>query len=232
MRRIARDDSWTWDDLEDRLARPVRRADALHAALDRSRPSGPSRRRSSSMSSYVKQATSWSPQVAFYGDSIIYNFGFYLGHQAWTQTIAPLDAQTTASRPTRPRTSSGGSRTANSRPTRRSSSSRRREQPRHRRRVAPGHAAGDREPRQRDPRPLADPKILLVGMLPVGGPADRFRPEIVEINAQLARFVDNQNSFFLDVGPSILAPDQTLTAVDEPDLVHPNVSAIRSGPST
>ncbi len=172
---------------------------------------------------FVKQAAAWSPQVAFYGDSIMYNFGFYLGHQAWTQTIAPLDAQDygepadstqnilwrveNGELPARPRVIvlEAGSNNLGT----------------------DGESPQDTllgiENLVNAFRALSPTsKILLVGMIPVGGPANRFRPEIVEINAQLARFVDNQNSFFLDVSPSMLAPDQTLTAVDEPDLVHPN----------
>ena len=172
---------------------------------------------------YVKQAAAWSPQVAFFGDSLMYNFGFYLGNQAWSRTIAPLDAQdygepADATQNILWRVENG-------------------EFPAHPKVVVLQAGANNLGTDGESPedtligienlvnviRALSpSSKILLVGMVPVGGPANRFRPEIVEINAQLARFVDNQNSFFLDVGPSMLAPDQTLTAVDEPDLLHPN----------
>jgi lysophospholipase L1-like esterase len=213
----------SWDDLEDRRCPapfvgpppyvppsviPVQRTNPESVALQ---------------DLYVQQAKAWSPQVAFFGDSITYNFGFYYGQQAWTRTIAPLDAQDYGE---------PGDTTQNILWRIENG-----EFPAHPKVVVVEAGSNNLGTDGESPQDTLvgienlvneihylspTSTILLVGMIPVGDPTNRFRPEIVQINAQLARFANNQYSFFLNISPSLLAPDQTLTAVDEPDLLHPN----------
>ena len=213
-----------WDDLEDRLCPapfvgptpyvpastvPTQRTDPTSIALE---------------NIYARQAATWSPQVVFLGDSYTYNFAYAAGSGVWGQSIAGLDAADfgesgDATQNILWRVENG-------------------EFPAHPKVVVLQAGANNLGTDGESPEDTLagienlvgvihslspTSKILVVGMLPVGDPTNVFRPEIVQINAQLARFVDNRTSFFLDVGRSLLAPDGTLTAVsDDPDLVHIN----------
>lgn len=66
-------------------------------------------------------------------------------------------------------------------------------------------------------------KLLLLAIFPRGHAADDpYRQPIKEINAELAKYDDGKNIFFMDIGPKFLAPDGTLPAELFPDLLHPN----------
>lgn len=172
---------------------------------------------------YKQELANWSPQVVFYGDSITYNFAYLFGSQAWASAIAPLDAADLGEQgdmtqnilwriengefPPDPKVvvlQAGANNLGTDN-------------------ESPAVTVAGIENLVNVIHALSPTsKIVVEGMIPVGGPTDAYRPEIVRINAQLAKFVDNMSSFFVDVGPSLVAADGTLQAVDEPDLVHPN----------
>jgi lysophospholipase L1-like esterase len=75
----------------------------------------------------------------------------------------------------------------------------------------------------REKQPQA--KLLLLGIFPRGRAADDpFRPVIKEVNAQLARYDDGKNIFYMDLADKFLAPDGTLPTETFPDAraLHPN----------
>lgn len=83
-------------------------------------------------------------------------------------------------------------------------------------------AAGDRaiveEFRKRQPQA----KILVLGVFPRGAAAGTpMRANIAEINAELAKLADNQNVFYMDIGPAFLQPDGTLPIDVMNDGLHP-----------
>ena len=64
-------------------------------------------------------------------------------------------------------------------------------------------------------------RILVLGILPRGATPDSdLRQITVKTNALLAKLADNQNVFYLDIGPKFLTEDGTLTKEVMPDLVH------------
>jgi lysophospholipase L1-like esterase len=78
--------------------------------------------------------------------------------------------------------------------------------------------------RQRQPQA----KVLLLGVFPRGAEPDNpFRAAIAEINAGLARLADDEQVFFMDIGPAFLEPDGTLSTEVMPDGLHPNTRGYR-----
>jgi lysophospholipase L1-like esterase len=66
-------------------------------------------------------------------------------------------------------------------------------------------------------------KVLLLGVFPRGEEPDNpFRASIREINDGLAQLADNQQVFFMDIGPAFLEADGTLSTEVMPDGLHPN----------
>jgi lysophospholipase L1-like esterase len=173
---------------------------------------------------YKQEAAAWTPQVVFYGDSITYNFAYLFGQEAWGKDISPLNAANFGEQgdttqnilwriengefpkvPPKVVVIQAG---ANNLGTFGES---------------PGVTLLGIENLVNVVHSMSPTsKILVVGMFPAGPPSDPMRPEIVQINAQLARFVDNRTSFFLNSGPEFLSGGDTLNADYEPDLVHPN----------
>lgn len=83
-------------------------------------------------------------------------------------------------------------------------------------------AAGDRaiieEFRKRQPQA----KVLVLGVFPRGAaPGTPARNAIAEINSHLATLADNQNVFYMDIGPAFLEPDGTLSVEVMADGLHP-----------
>ena len=83
-------------------------------------------------------------------------------------------------------------------------------------------AAGDRaiieEFRKRQPQA----KVLVLGVFPRGAqPGTPARQAIAEINSHLATFADNKNVFYMDIGPTFLEPDGTLSVEVMNDGLHP-----------
>jgi lysophospholipase L1-like esterase len=68
-------------------------------------------------------------------------------------------------------------------------------------------------------------KLLLMAIFPRGRQADDpYRQPIKEINAQLAKYDDGKNIFFMDIGAKFLAPDGSIPMDVMPDqpALHPN----------
>ena len=62
-------------------------------------------------------------------------------------------------------------------------------------------------------------RILLLGLFPRGATsADPLRSQAAEINALLAKLDDGNKVFFLDIGPSFLQPDGTISKEVMPDF--------------
>jgi lysophospholipase L1-like esterase len=65
-------------------------------------------------------------------------------------------------------------------------------------------------------------KVLILGIFPrTGAATDPIRATIKEINAKLAKFADNKQVFYMDIGDKLLAADGTLTAEVMSDGLHP-----------
>lgn len=66
-------------------------------------------------------------------------------------------------------------------------------------------------------------RVVVLALLPRSPFAnDRIRKKLNEVNAKLPELADNKDVFFIDVGPSLLQPDGTLTADVMPDYLHPS----------
>ena len=71
-------------------------------------------------------------------------------------------------------------------------------------------------------------KVLLLGIFPRSAdPAHQHRAAIKDINGRLAKFADNTNVFFMDIGDRFLAADGTLPPDIMPDGLHPNLRGYR-----
>lgn len=213
-----------WDTLEDRRCPsvllgpypqplvstiPVRRSDPASVALQ---------------SYYAQEAARWTPNVAIYGDSITYGFGYGVGSASWGRTIAPLDAddfgvpgETTQNLLWR--IEYGGELVG------------------HPRVAVVAIGTNNLIPEGDSPAVTAagieavasaihaispTTKVLLMGLLPYGGPSNPYRSEIVTINAALASYADDRSTFFLNIGPELMNANQRIGANFEPDLGHPN----------
>lgn len=65
-------------------------------------------------------------------------------------------------------------------------------------------------------------KVLILGIFPrTAAAADPIRATIKEINSKLAKFADNKQVFYMDIGDKFLAADGTLTAEVMSDGLHP-----------
>jgi len=65
-------------------------------------------------------------------------------------------------------------------------------------------------------------KVLILGIFPRNELAtDPARAAIKEINSKLAKFADNKQVFYMDIGDKFLTPDGTLTAEIMADRLHP-----------
>jgi beta-glucosidase len=67
---------------------------------------------------------------------------------------------------------------------------------------------------------LPDANILLLGVLPRGAADSAVRAQVVEANKKLARLHDGSRIHFLDIGPSFLSPEGSLSRSLMPDLLH------------
>lgn len=75
------------------------------------------------------------------------------------------------------------------------------------------------EIRQRQPQA----KLLLMAIFPRGAAADDpYRAQINFVNAELAKFDDNQRIFFMDIGEKFLNADGSLKTDLMPDNLHPS----------
>jgi N-acetylglucosamine-6-sulfatase len=71
-------------------------------------------------------------------------------------------------------------------------------------------------------------KVLLLGIFPRSAdPTHQHRAAITDINGRIAKFADDKNVFFMDIGKQFLAPDGTLPADIMPDGLHPNLRGYR-----
>jgi lysophospholipase L1-like esterase len=65
-------------------------------------------------------------------------------------------------------------------------------------------------------------KVLILGIFPrTAAPDNPFRPTIKEINSKLAKFADNKQIFYMDIGDKFLTADGTLTTEIMADGLHP-----------
>jgi N-acetylglucosamine-6-sulfatase len=65
-------------------------------------------------------------------------------------------------------------------------------------------------------------RVLILGIFPRNAEATNpARATIKEINAKLAKFADNKQVFYMDIGEKFLTPDGTLTAEIMNDFLHP-----------
>lgn len=65
-------------------------------------------------------------------------------------------------------------------------------------------------------------KVLVLGVFPRNAdPANPLRATIKEINGKLAKFADNKQVFFMDIGDKFLNPDGTLPVEVMNDGLHP-----------
>lgn len=64
-------------------------------------------------------------------------------------------------------------------------------------------------------------KVLLLGIFPRGGPDDRNRPKIAEINTIIAKLGDRDYVTYLDIGDKFLAEDGTIPRDIMSDALHP-----------
>lgn len=69
---------------------------------------------------------------------------------------------------------------------------------------------------------LPDTTILLLGLLPRGERGAPIRTQVREINRALSGLDDGRCIRFLDIGPSFLSPDGSLSREIMPDLLHMN----------
>jgi lysophospholipase L1-like esterase len=69
---------------------------------------------------------------------------------------------------------------------------------------------------------LPDSKILLLGIFPRGHLDDLQRSQVAVINTVIAKLDDGKMVKFLDISPSFLESDGTLSTSVMPDLLHPN----------
>lgn len=67
---------------------------------------------------------------------------------------------------------------------------------------------------------LPNTTILLLGLLPRGERSSPIRAQVEEINRALAGLDDGWRIRFLDIGPSFLSPDGSLSREIMPDLLH------------
>ena len=71
-------------------------------------------------------------------------------------------------------------------------------------------------------------KVLLLGIFPRSAePTHPHRAAIKDINARIAKFADNTNVFFMDIGDEFLAANGTLPTDIMPDGLHPNLQGYR-----
>jgi N-acetylglucosamine-6-sulfatase len=71
-------------------------------------------------------------------------------------------------------------------------------------------------------------RVLLLGIFPRSAePTHPHRAAIKDINSRIAKFADNKNVFFMDIGDRFLAADGTLPTDIMPDGLHPNLRGYR-----
>jgi beta-glucosidase len=84
-------------------------------------------------------------------------------------------------------------------------------------------AAGVKAILDRLQKKLPQTKVLLLAIFPRGAnDKDELRQINTKTNALIAKFADDKNIFFLDIGPKFLTADGTLPTNIMPDLLHPN----------
>ncbi len=172
---------------------------------------------------YANESVASSPNVAFFGDSITYNFGFASGSPVWAKQIAPLNSEdfgvpgdTTENLLWRLDYAGGlachpkvavvniGINNLGSGQT-------------------PQETVQGIEAVLSTIRFLSpNTKVVLVGLLPAFGPDDPLRGQIAQVNSAIAGLANGANTFFLDIGPSLEGPGGSITANFEPDFGHPN----------
>lgn len=71
-------------------------------------------------------------------------------------------------------------------------------------------------------------RVLVLGIFPRSAdPAHQHRSAIKDINSRIAKFADDRNVFFMDIGDRFLAADGTLPTDIMPDGLHPNLRGYR-----
>jgi lysophospholipase L1-like esterase len=170
-------------------------------------------------------AAAWTSPLVFYGDSILYNFGYAAGAPVWGRSIAPLDAEDFSvpgdmTQNVLWRIEDGGELVGHPKvavvQVGINNLISGRESPAE---TYAGIEAVVAAIHAKSP----STKILLIGLLPYGGPTNPLRTQIVSINAALAASVDGRSTYFLNVGPQMMDADQAIGANFLPDLGHPNV---------
>lgn len=212
-----------WDRLEDRTCQS---AGASAAALVSTVPvATPSPWDVYQAKLDAQYATLVKPDVAFFGDSISYNFGYVYGQAAWARKIAPLGVVADYG--------VSGDLTQNL--LWRLKNTRELANPP---KVAvveiglnnvefgletPGVVvAGIKKVVQTIRAAAPHTKILLIGLFPTNEPTSWFRTEETVINAYLPNLADGRNVVYLDPGEDLVAPDGTVTANTVTGLIHPN----------
>jgi len=70
---------------------------------------------------------------------------------------------------------------------------------------------------------LPQTKVLILAIFPRGTDNnDGLRKVNTKVNEIISKLADNQNVFYLDIGPKFLTPDGVLSKDIMPDLLHPN----------
>ncbi len=173
---------------------------------------------------FKQQAAEWTPYLVFYGDSITYNMGYGDGGPLWQQRLAPLNAADfglsgDSTQNLLWRIEDGGE--------------------------FVGHpdvvvvpigiatlvfgcdsprtpSAGSRRSWRRSTASRRRRRSWWRSCIPYGEPTSPIRPQIAEVNADLATLADEQTTYYINPGPMLEAPDGTITANFEPGLIHPN----------
>jgi lysophospholipase L1-like esterase len=72
-------------------------------------------------------------------------------------------------------------------------------------------------------------RVLILGIFPrTTAGTDPIRATIKEINTRLAKFADNKQVFYMDIGDKLLVADGTLTAEIMSDGLHPTTKGYQS----
>lgn len=67
---------------------------------------------------------------------------------------------------------------------------------------------------------LPETKLLVMGILPRGGRPNESRRKLAESNQRLSAIADGSHVFFMDIGTSLMNPDQSISPEIMPDYLH------------
>jgi lysophospholipase L1-like esterase len=214
-----------WDRLEDRTCQSTGVFGSGQATMATVVPKFTNLSTSVWQTNFLTQQAASAPaaNVAFYGDSITYNFAYSYGSSVWAKEIAPLGAVNYGVQGDMiqnllwrlhygnelvnpPRVAVVGIGVNN---------------------VlfgdnTPGEVvAGIKKVVQTIHAASPSTQVLVLGVYPTAGPADPSRPEEATINRLLAAYAPVWNVRFLNPGAGLIAPDGSIDA-DTVGEIHPN----------